>query len=154
MKRAAFFTLILFLSAIIYSSCKEDEYMDWKLLNDRWYLTLEDSLKKDTNFHKTSSGLYYKTIHQGYQRHPNLQDLVTVKYKGSLIDGSVFEKTTTSLYLYQTIKGWQEGIRLMQDGGHYIFYIPSQLAYDTTSTKPAIPPHSVLKFDIELLESN
>lgn len=127
--------------------------MDWKLMNDRWYTTLEDSLKKDTLFHKTSSGLYYKLIHQGNQRHPNPQDRVYVKYTGSLIDGSVFDSGTAELLLSSTVPGWKEGLPLMQDGGRYIFYLPSKLGYDTATSYVKIPPHSVLRFDVELLES-
>jgi len=159
MKRAGLFTIILFLTAIIYSSCKEDVYMDWKLRNDRWYATLEDSIKKDTSgiFHKTTSGIYYKVIGQGYQRHPNLQDEIYVKYKGTLIDGSIFDSTETDkmakMTLSQTIAGWKEILPKMQDNAHYILYIPSKLGYDTTTTYSKIPPYSVLKFDLTLEKS-
>ena len=155
MKRTALFTFTLFLLAIMYSSCKEDVYMDWKLMNDRWYATFKDSLK-DTNFHVTTSGLYYKIKHQGYQRHPNPGDYANIKYRGSLVNGSVFDESTIWLELTTkgTIKGLNEGIPKMQDGGHYVFYIPSTLAYDTATTLAKIPPHSVLRFDVELLKSN
>lgn len=151
MKRTAFVTLVLFLTAIIYSSCKEDVYIDWKLQNERWY----NIHKNDSGFVTTPSGLCYKVIHQGSQRHPNLQDRIHVKYKGTLIDGSVFDESSSSvLYLSQLVKGWQEGLPLMQDGGHYIFYIPSKLGYDTATTRSGIPPYSVLRFDVKLIESN
>jgi FKBP-type peptidyl-prolyl cis-trans isomerase len=153
MKRAGLFTIILFLVAIIYSSCKEDVHMDWKHMNERWYATLEDSLKKDTLFHKTSSGLYYKVLGQGNQRHPNLQDRIHVIYKGTLIDGSVFDESNTVLYMSQLTAGWKEALPLMQDNGHYILYIPSKLGYDTATTYTKIPPYSVLKFDVTLVNS-
>lgn len=149
MKRAALFTFTLFLLAIIHSSCKDDIYIDWKLQNERWYA----QHKSDSGFITTKSGLCYKVNHQGYQRHPNINSAIHVRYTGSLIDGSVFDSGTTWLYLSGTIKGWQEGIQKMQDGGDYTFYIPSALGYDTVTTKKEIPPYSVLKFDVELLES-
>jgi FKBP-type peptidyl-prolyl cis-trans isomerase FkpA len=149
MKRAALITFTLFLLAIVYSSCQEDIYMDWKLQNDRFYATLDDSIKNDTLgiFHKTSSGLYYKVLNQGNQRHPDNNSVVIVKYTGSLVDGSVFESKTAELYLSETIKGWQEALHKMQTNANYILYIPSKLGYDTIS------PYSVLRFDIELLHS-
>ncbi len=149
MKRAALFTFTLFLLAIIHSSCKDDIYMDWKLQNERWYA----AHKSDSGFVTTKSGLCYKVIHQGYQRHPDLNSAVRVRYTGSLIDGSVFDSGTTWLYLANTIKGWKEGLPKMQNGGNYIFYIPSALGYDTATTNTKIPPYSVLKFNVELLDS-
>lgn len=154
MKRAGLFTIILFLIAIIYSSCKEDVYVDWKLLNDKWYASFEDSMHKDTAFKKTASGIYYRKIFQGNQRFPNPSDPVYVTYRGSLVDKSVFDSAKTVLYLTSTIKGWQEIIPKMQDGeSRYIIYVPSQLAYDTTTTQSKIPPYSVLRFDITLHNS-
>lgn len=152
MKRTALFAFTLFLLAIMYSSCKEDVYMDWKLKNDRWYATFNDSLK-DTSFHVTNSGIYYKILHPGYQRHPNPSDYIYVKYRGSLVNGAIFDSTTTSFPLSSLYKGWQEGIPLMRDGGHFIFYLPSKLGLDTVSTNTKVPPYSVLRFDVELLRS-
>jgi len=158
MKRAGLFTIILFLTAIIYSSCKEDIYMDWKLRNDRWYTTLEDSITKDTLhiFHKTSSGLYYKVLGQGNERYPNGGDWVIMRRTGTLIDGSAFDALDTiGTYLTTSYvpQGLVEGISLMQNGGHYIFYLPSSIGYDTITTNSSIPPYSVLKYDIRLLKS-
>jgi len=127
--------------------------MDWKLLNDKWY----SIHKSDSGFITTPSGLCYKKIHQGYQRFPDINSVVTVKFKGTLIDGSVFDSTATgtntSMYLSNAIKGWQEGLKKMQDGGNYIFYIPSELAYGTATDNVKVPPHSVLRFDVHLINS-
>lgn len=153
MKRTSIVFFITFLFLIMMSACKENEYVDWKLKNDSWYATH----KNDPDFKTTSSGLCYKVIHQGFQRFPNINSEVIVNYKGSLVDGSVFDSVATGssrpLRLSGAIKGWKEGIPKMQSGGRYIFYIPSNLGYDTISTKVAIPPHSVLIFDVNLIES-
>jgi FKBP-type peptidyl-prolyl cis-trans isomerase len=149
MKRAALFTFTLFLIAILYSSCQEDIYIDWKLQNERWL----EVHKNDSGFVRTSSGLCYKVLHQGYQRHPDINSAVHVNYRGSLIDGSVFDNDTSWLYLSSTIKGWKEGLPKMQNGGNYVFYIPSALGYDTATTNTQIPPYSVLIFNVELLDS-
>jgi len=153
MKRTSIVFFITFLFLIVMSACKEYVYMDWKLMNDKWY----SIHMHDSGFITTPSGLCYKVIHQGYQRRPNLNSVIIVNYKGTLIDGSVFDSiatgTTVQLLLSSSIKGWQEGIPKMNGGGYYRFYIPSSLGYDTTSTNPLIPPHSVLRFDVNLVDS-
>jgi len=157
MKRASLITFTLFLFAIIYSSCKDDIYMDWKLQNERWYATLKDSLNNDTLFHKTKSGLYYKVIHQGFQRQPDANSNVLLNIKGTLIDGSSFFPTTNielemsnSSYIPA---GLQEGLKKMNGGGWYIFYVPSKIGFDTISTDHSRPPYSLLKYDVKLVSS-
>ena len=153
MKRTSIAFFITFIFLIIMSACQENMYMDWKLLNDNWYTVH----KSDSGFITTPSGLCYKVIHQGVQRFPNVNSVVLVTYKGTLIDGSVFDSTatgtTSQVSLSSAIPGWKEGIIKMQNGGNYIFYIPSKLGYDTTSTNTAIPPHSVLRFNVHLIDS-
>jgi len=152
MKRAGLFTIILFLTAIIYSSCKEDIYMDWKLRNDRWYAVH----KNDSGFVTTKSGLCYKVLLKGNERFPNEGDWIIMGRTGTLIDGSAFAPLdTVGAYLTTSYvpQGLVEGIRLMQNGDHYIFYLPSSIGYDTITTNSSIPPYSVLKYDIRLLKS-
>lgn len=151
MKRTALVTFTLFLLAIIYSSCQEDVYMDWKLQNDRWYATH----KSDSGFVTTGSGLCYKVIHQGYHRKPGANSEVIATYKGRLVDGSTFDSGTNA-YLGTVsglVPGFQEGLKKMNGGGSYIFYIPAKLGYDTATTYTKIPPHSVLIFEVDLIDS-
>ncbi len=153
MKRTSIVFFITFLFLIIMSACKENEYMNWKLMNDKWY----SIHKSDSGFITTPSGLCYKVIHQGYQRFPNINSIIVVNYKGTLIDGSVFDSIATGssvqLLLSASIKGWIEGIPKMQSGGNYIFYIPSNLGYGTATDNTAIPAYSVLKFNVHLIDS-
>lgn len=145
--------LIIIVTVIsCFSSCKEDEYADWKILNEKWLETNASKYANDTSFFKTESGIYYKVIHQGYYRRPNLTDWVKADYSGQLIDGRKFDSGHYYRYLYEAIAGWQEGIRLMKDGAHFIFYIPSNLAYGEKGSG-AIPPNSTLIFDIKLIRS-
>lgn len=150
MKRTALFSLFALMLTIILPACHEDVFMNWKLKNATWM----EAHKSDSGFVTTSTGLMYKVIHQGDQRHPNVNSTIIVTYKGTLVDGSTFDSGTSAGFLLsQTIAGWKEGIAKMQDGGHYIFYVPSSLAYDTTSTNAAIPPYSNLIFDVTLIKS-
>ncbi|MEA4935188.1 putative FKBP-type peptidyl-prolyl cis-trans isomerase FkpA [bioreactor metagenome] len=141
--------LLIIITAISFlSSCNEDEFADWKYLNNKWL----EKHANDEGFKKTESGIYYKIIHQSNYHRPNLSSVITVEYTGKLIDGTKFESATKSMYLYETIPGWQEGLRLMRDGSHFIFYIPADLAYGKKA-KGNVPPNSVLIFDIKLLQS-
>jgi len=152
MKRTALFSLILFLVTIFYSSCREDVYADWKLQNEQWY----QIHKSDPGFQRDSiTGLCWKVIHQGYQRKPNASSYVIATYKGTLVDGSTFDSGTEAFLgkVSGLVPGFQEGIKKMNGGGYYIFYIPSKIGYDTVSTKSAIPPYSNLIFEVELIDS-
>ena len=125
MKRITFPALLLLLFSIVFNSCKEDTFIDWKILNDNWY----EQHKNDPGYKLTDSGLCYKVIYQGDLRKPNSSSNVTVKYTGKLINGIVFDKSDSfQTNLSQVIKGWTEGISKMNVGGHYLFYIPANLA--------------------------
>lgn len=105
---------------------------------------------------KTASGLQYKVITEGTGAKPKATDTVTVHYEGKLIDGKVFDSSyergePVSFRLNEVIKGWTEGVQLMNTGSKYELYIPSDLAYGETGN-PNIEPNSVLIFTVELLD--
>jgi FKBP-type peptidyl-prolyl cis-trans isomerase len=116
---------------------------------------LEDN-KKLEDVKTTSSGLQYKIIKKSKGVAPSATDSVVVLYKGSLIDGAIIDSTPSSqpatLDLSKTIPGLTEGIQLMPIGSKYRFFIPPELAYGSMGAPPAIPPESVLIFDIELID--
>lgn len=103
----------------------------------------------------TASGLHFIITNEGSGGHPNLQSTVKVKYKGYLLDGMVFDQTTgnqtRSFALAGLIKGWQEGIPLLKQGGKGTFFLPSALGYGPEGSGP-VPPNSVLIFEIELVD--
>ncbi|MGL6260798.1 FKBP-type peptidyl-prolyl cis-trans isomerase [Vibrio sp. WXL103] len=105
----------------------------------------------------TESGLQYEILHQsGSGIKPTADQRVKVHYHGTLIDGSVFDSsvergTPIDFGVMQVIKGWQEGLQLMEQGDKFRLYIPSELGYGNRGAG-AIPPASVLIFDVELLE--
>lgn len=87
-------------------------------------------------------------------------DNVTVNYVGSLTNGTVFDASanhgtagfTFSLGAGQVIKGWDEGIVGMKEGGKRKLMIPATLAYGNQSPAPSIPANSTLVFEVELLK--
>ncbi|GAB4417723.1 MAG: hypothetical protein OHK0039_28380 [Bacteroidia bacterium] len=101
------------------------------------------------------SGIYYIIETPGGDAHPTVSSTVTVSYKGTTLDGTVFDQTepgkSITFPLSDLIRGWQEGIPLIGPGGKIKLIIPAMLAYGPQSPSPAIPPYSVLAFDIELI---
>jgi FKBP-type peptidyl-prolyl cis-trans isomerase FklB len=82
---------------------------------------------------------------------------VECHYEGTLINGQVFDSSyrrgeTATFGLNQVIKGWTEGLQLMQEGAKYRFFIPYNLAYGERGAGQAIPPYAALIFDVELIK--
>lgn len=98
-------------------------------------------------------GFFYRIITQGTGATPTLASTVTVKYTGTLTNGSIFDQSTTgvSFVLSQLILGWRKGLPLIQKGGSIILYLPPSLGYGCSSAG-AIPPGSNLIFSIELID--
>ena len=100
------------------------------------------------------SGLHYIITQEGTGSNPSPLATVTVKYKGYLLDGTVFDQTTGSntatFPLDGLIEAWREGIPLLKSGGNGTFFAPSGLAYGPNGIG-SIPPNSVLIFEIELV---
>lgn len=104
----------------------------------------------------TASGLQYKVVSEGSGPKPKDSDVVVVHYKGTLLDGTEFDssykrKEPAEFPLKAVIPGWTEGLQLMNKGSKYELYIPAALAYGERG-RPSIPPNSVLKFEVELLD--
>lgn len=75
----------------------------------------------------------------------------------TLIDGTVFDSSvergqTISFPLGGVIKGWQEGLQMMKEGGKATLVIPSDLAYGDAGSGDVIPPGATLKFEVELFK--
>jgi FKBP-type peptidyl-prolyl cis-trans isomerase len=104
----------------------------------------------------TGSGLQYEVLRQGDGAKPAVTDRVTVHYRGSLINGSVFDSSydrgePATFELNRLIPGWTEGIQLMAVGSKYKFVVPPQLGYGNRDMG-VIPPNSTLIFEVELLD--
>ncbi len=142
------YSLIVLMMTVLFSACNENDYADWKILNEAWL----EKHKNDAGFIQTESGLCYKIIHEGDIRYPNPGSYVEVQYSLELIDGKVLESGTYARYLSGAIQGWQEGLRKIKGGGRCILYVPANLGYGADGTT-GIPPHSVLIFDVTLVRS-
>ena len=105
---------------------------------------------------KTKSGLAYKVLQKGKGKvHPKAEDTVTCHYSGWTTDGKMFDSSVqrgqpAEFPLTGVIKGWTEGVPLMVEGEKTRFWIPGNLAYGDTPTRPGTPS-GMLVFDIELI---
>ncbi len=107
----------------------------------------------------TASGLQYVVEKEGEGAQPTAEDEVTVHYTGKLLNGTVFDSSVSrgepaTFPLNRVIPGWTEGVQLMKEGAKYTFFIPSDLAYGAQGVPNAIPPHSTLIFEVELIKVN
>ena len=115
-----------------------------------------EALSQDSNISKLPAGIYYKVIEAGSGSvTPRLNSIVSVHYKGSLINGREFDNSWKRNYpeafrLNEVIDGWQIALQRMHVGDKWIIYIPYTLGYGTRSSGP-IPAFSTLIFEVELL---
>ena len=107
---------------------------------------------KNEGVQTTESGLQYKLVSAGADYKVQPQDTVWVSYKGTLLDGTVFDQNDSTRFIAnRVIKGWTEGLGLLGEGGKATFYIPSELAYGERGNR-GIEPNSVLIFDVEVIK--
>lgn len=102
----------------------------------------------------TKSGIAYRYASKGTGKSPVDGDKVKVTYRGTLIDGTEFDKSEepVELSINQVIPGWTELLKLMKVGDQITAYIPYDLAYGANGSGSSIEPFSTLIFDIKLLE--
>ena len=110
----------------------------------------KNALKADVD--TLASGLQYTIIEEGSSEKIQLTDKLLVNYKGTLLDGTVFdENDSTEFELNYVIRGWQEGLTLVGEGAKIKLYVPAKLGYGSRG-QGLIKPNSALIFDIEVLK--
>jgi FKBP-type peptidyl-prolyl cis-trans isomerase FkpA len=105
---------------------------------------------------KTDSGLVYRSLKDGTGEKPTAANMVKVNYKGTFIDGTVFDASErhggpATFPLNQVIRCWTEGVAMMKVGGKAQLVCPPSIAYGERGAPGAIPPNSTLVFEVELL---
>ncbi len=111
--------------------------------------------KTNSDVQTTDSGLQYEVIREGKGEKPTAENTVTVHYKGTLTDGTVFDSSydrgqAADFPVSGVIPGFSEGILLMQEGAKYKLTIPSDIAYGEQGPG-TIGPNQVLIFEVELI---
>lgn len=105
-----------------------------------------------------TNGILYKVVSSGSGKSPNAGSVVSVFYKGTLVNGKVFDDNTNkrvpdAFRLRDLIVGWQIVLKNMKVGDRWIAYIPQQYAYGSKGVH-GIPGNSTLIFDIKLVSVN
>jgi FKBP-type peptidyl-prolyl cis-trans isomerase len=120
---------------------------DLRIVEERW-----------PDAQRTATGLRYVMLVEGQGESPKSGDLVAIIYRGSFLDGSVFDEDWDRVRPFAfrlgrnlVIAGMDEGIRLMKPGARATIIVPSPLAYGTRGDPPKIAPNTTLVFEIELI---
>lgn len=112
---------------------------------------LEENAKKE-GVQVSESGLQYIILDPGNDKRADENQKINVKYKGSYIDGEVFDDSgdeTRQFTRAGVVKGFGEGLSLVGEGGHIMLYIPAELGYGEGNYR--IGPNQVLVFDVTLV---
>jgi FKBP-type peptidyl-prolyl cis-trans isomerase len=154
--------LALTLGAIAVSGCQPHKQEDKAAVSSTTDLTpasnkkflADNALKPGVT--RTADGLQYRVIKSGSgKRVTGPSDMVTVTYKGQLINGKVFDQTapgkTAQFPAGGLIPGWVEALSLMKEGDEWELVIPSDLGYGSQGAGGAIPPDQTLVFEMTLV---
>ncbi len=103
-----------------------------------------------------SSGLQYQVLVEGEGEKPNLHNVVTCHYHGTLLNGEVFDSSVkrgqpASFPVNGVIKGWVEALQLMPVGSKWRLFLHPNLAYGDKQVSALIGPNCALIFDVELI---
>jgi len=116
---------------------------------------LEENAKKE-GVVTLPSGLQYKVLKEGTGKTPQIGDKVTVNYRGTLVDGTVFDSSydrgePVTFPVGGVIPGWTEALQLMKEGAKWELFIPPSLAYGEKGAGQVIGPNATLIFEVELI---
>lgn len=145
--------LFVFIALLTFAACEKDDEKQDRI--DRKKI-LDYLQKNNIVAEETESGLFYVIEEEGSGNHPTSTSVIKVFYKGSLLNGYVFDSTEgqstpATFQLAYLIQGWRQGIPLFKKGGKGKLIIPSRLGYGSV-TYHDIPANSVLVFDIHLVD--
>ena len=140
--------------AVVSNTAETSVEQQYAEVNRQWLATNG----KQDGITTTASGLQYQVKKEGDGKSPTINDIVSVKYTGKLIDGTVFDSTEqnnggepVTFPLAGVVQGWQEGLQLMKEGSEYTLFLPAALAYGEQPVG-SIPANSTLVFDVELVK--
>lgn len=148
MKRINFFLFALI--SVLLVSC--DSYSDEEL--SKFDKKIEKYLKrKNIKCEKSASGLYYKIREEGEGEFIQFTDKVMVKYKGTLLNGDVFDEQTEAIELpvSEQINAWKELMLQLKKGSKAYMVAPPQLGYGQYEVDK-ISPNSILVFELEVVD--
>lgn len=125
---------------------------DYKRQNEQFL----EVLRSEQDIKELAAGVLYRVLEAGQESHtPRLNSIVSVHYKGTLINGREFDnswkrKCPEAFRLNEVVEGWQIALQRMHVGDRWMIYIPYTVGYGTRSSGP-IPAYSTLIFEVHLL---
>jgi FKBP-type peptidyl-prolyl cis-trans isomerase len=121
------------------------------------YVFLNDNQLKQ-GVVKLKSGLQYKVIKTGSGTKPRDEDVVRCRYRGTLIDGTVFEQSDpikpANIQIAPLVPGLKEAIKLMPVGSKWEIYLPPELGFGSAGKPPTVGPDAVLIYELDLVGIN
>jgi FKBP-type peptidyl-prolyl cis-trans isomerase len=135
--------------AKVASDCPPRDEANWARMQ-----AFLDANKAKEGVKVTESGLQYRVLQQGKgTRNPTWASMVMVNYRGTFIDGTVFDENKgIEFEAGGVIKGWQEALTMMKEGDKLELTIPSGLAYGCRGKGAKIKGDQVLLFEVELIK--
>lgn len=151
--------------ALICTSCKEDNWMDWKLQNELWLEQNAKAHEDDPQFHISETGLQYRILSYGNvtDAKPSVISTINCNYTLRLINGNVVETANNASFNLssQLIAGFIEGAKLVHVHGDVELFIPYDLGYkedgsgnEGSQTGVFIPPYSTLIYTLHINSVN
>jgi len=146
-------TLISLKKRILTSQYQERQQKQQRFRDEGLSFLKENGQKQDVT--TLASGLQYKVLRSGKGKIPKQQDTVSVHYRGTLIDGTEFDKSMTKdkpaqFRVDKVIPGWTEALQLMKEGDKWKIFLPPTLAYGERGPLA----DRTLVFDVELVKVN
>lgn len=142
--------------ALMTSSCNKDNGCNGKSVESEDAVMKAFMQANGINGTRHSRGFYYEILSPGSSTKPLQASLIYCTYKGTLLDGKVFDEQAnpgnTGFRLNATIEGWQLGIPLIGKGGRIKLVLPSSLAYGCEGSGEDIPANSPLYFEVSLVD--
>ena len=118
---------------------------EYKLQNEQFL----EQLRTAEGIKELPCGILYRVLEEGRDGPtPRLNSVVSVHYKGTLINGREFDNSwkrncPEAFRLNEVIEGWQIALLRMHPGSRWIVYIPYTMGYGTRTSGP-IPAYSTL----------
>lgn len=125
---------------------------EYRLQNEQFI----ETLRREEDVKELGAGVLYRVLESGQGSvTPRLNSIVSVHYKGTLINGREFDNSwkrncPEAFRLNEVITGWQIALQQMHAGDRWIIYIPYSVGYGTRTSGP-IPAFSTLIFEVQLL---
>ncbi len=158
MKKNGIYFLIGIVLAGIFTSClnlSDNEEPTWQEEQSNLKKYLENIIANKNDVDTTALGVYYVTLKEGTGTFPKTGDTLTVGYGGYFTDGYMFdasswhnEKDSTFTFVLGNpplLKGWDDGMKVINKNAKVQLIIPSDLAYGS-SGGGVIPPYKTLVF--------